>query len=716
MNKFVRFDPRFHTERLPMRYSMGNLSTIRDLFCSQKDSSGSQLPILPPKIEIIDDKNTEGYLVEIPANLSITLKDFVNQSIQQIQGRYKPNYDPNNPVLVSYIQKRHNCITQLQNILIEVLEQERRLGIYNLCWLTISKTILRAIHEVLTVNKIEDLFGGFSVPGSSQAQKIVNTYKIHLHHIFNDVLLETLKQVDAHFQKEDEQRRKSLPYFTGTKKLKLGASFNYQFSMAIIQAQAHMIFPDLKNTSTTTLLQHLLVEENERYHTNYTDFNKVYTMFKTRVEQGIQENDRTLMRAISTFLRIPIHAVSEIPLDVILFEPVVISYLSDEIKEMPYDSPTETRKRFFRRRSKRLIDLFGEDVWEMILYDYINLADDLRKSEIITFFRDRISIVLSGKSFGTPRLRRVGVSEKSETAEKITYNFNPGQKIISDLRNVTLLFLDLRGYTEVSGDITSEALKQNLYKFFDPTMDIIDHFHGSIKYYAGDGILAAFSAGPWKDYHGLNAVRAAVEIQKVFKALKDEGNMIFQGMGIGIHSGPIEDAYFFLNPIDKSTTVIGFTANLTSRLSSGKTERRKQKWDIQSIFTLNEYLMNRAQPSRRDSTTLAIFEEQLLQILDNIQEEKLKEEKSQAPQKEFEVSVVKGVLNNNGIALSDTTFQAIRETSPLKEIPSQTTVNYLYEDKAIGEEILFKKAGDASFKGVEGKFPIWGVYLNRWLK
>lgn len=715
MNKFVRFDPRFHMERLPMRYSMGNLSTIRDLFCSQKDPAGSQLPILPPKTEIIDDKNTEGYLVEIPTNLIVTLKDFVNQSIQQIQGRYKPNYDPHNPVLASYIQKRHSCITQLQNILIQVLEQERRLGIYNLFWLTISKIILRVVQEVLSANKIEDLSGGFSFPVTSQVQRAVNTYKIHLHHIFTDVLLETLKRVDAHFQKEDEQKRKSLPYFTGTKKLKLGASFNYQFSMAVIQAQAHMILPDLKSTPTTTLLQYLLVEENERYHTNYTDFNKVYTMLKTRVEQGIQDNDRTLLRVISTFLRIPIPTIREIPLEIILFEPVVISYLSDEIKERPY-FPTESPKRFFPRRPKRLVDLFGEDVWEMILYDYINLADDLRKSEIIAFFRDRIAIAPSSKSFGTPRLHRVGVSEKTKVAEKITYNFNPGQKIISDLRNVTLMFLDLRGYTEVSGDISSEALKQNLYKFFDPTMDIIHHFHGSIKYYAGDGILAAFGSGPWKDYHGLNAVRAAVEIQKVFKALKDEGNMIFQGMGIGIHSGPIEDAYFFLNPIDKSTTVIGFTANLTSRLSSGKTERRKQKWDIQSIFTLNEYLMNRAQPSRRDSTTMAIFEEQLLQILDNIQEEKLKEEKSQVPHREFEVSVVKGVLNNNGVALSDMTFQFIRETSPLKEIPSQTTVNYLYEDKAIGEEILFKKAGDASFKGVEGKFPIWGVYLSRWIK
>jgi class 3 adenylate cyclase len=353
----------------------------------------------------------------------------------------------------------------------------------------------------------------------------------------------------------------------------------------------------------------------------------------------------------------------------------------------------------------------------MLLYDYLNLADDVRKSEVISFFRDRIAIVRSSKNFTTSKPRRIRVYEKPEPIEKITYNFTPGQKLISDLRNVTLLFLDLRGYTEVSaGNISSEALKQNLYRFFDPAMDIIDHFHGSIKFYAGDAIFASFGSGPWKDYHGLNAVRAAIEIQKIFKALKERGSMVFHGMGIGIHTGLVEDAYFFLNPVEKSTTVIGFTANLTGRLSSGKSERLNQKLDLQSVFTLNEYLMTRALSMHMDPATLAVFEEQLLKILDGIQEEKAKEEKSQALQPEFNVHVIKGVLNNNGIALSDTTFQYIREVVALKEVPSRTVVDYLYEDKAIGEIILFKKAGDASFKGLEGKFPIWGVYLRRWMK
>jgi|GEM_PF-3529991 len=711
MNKFVKFDPRFRISRIPVRYSIGDLSAIRNLFLSQKDPSGSQLPLLPPKTEIIDDKDTEGYLVELPASLSAVLKDFINQALYHIEGRHKPGHSQDHSMLAAYVDKRQNCITQLQNVLVEVLEQERRLGIYNLFWLSVSKVILRAIHEALLKGRAEEALRSSSTV--SLTQKANSLCKIHLHLIFSDLFLETLKRVDLHFQKEDEHKRKHIPYFTGTRKLKLGATFNYEFSMAIIQAQIHAIVPDMRSISTASLLQQVLIEGNERYRSGYSDFYKVYTALKTRVEQGIQNNDRGLIRIISDFLRIHTSIVSEVPIDAILFEPLVISYLSNDIKEMPYKTSTENPKGLFRRRSEKLIDLFKEDVWEMIIQDYLNLADDLRKSEIISFFRDRVSIVLLSKSLGPAKSLRLGVYEKSELAGKITYNFNPGQKIISDQRNVTLMFLDLRGYTEVSaGNITSEALKQNLYKFFDPTMEIIDHFHGSIKYYAGDGILASFGSGSWKDYHGLNAVRAAIEIQKFFKVLKDEGSMVFQGMGIGIHTGLLEDAYFFLNPIDKSVTVIGFTANLTGRLSSGKTERSEQKLDIQSVLTLNEYLVSQA----RSTHSIAIFEEQLLKILDVIQEEKAKEESVQIPESEFNVSVTKGVLNNNGIALSDTTFQYIQRAVPLKEIPCKTTVDYLFEDKAIEETIVFKKAGDASFKGIEGKFPVWGVYLGRWIQ
>ncbi len=77
-----------------------------------------------------------------------------------------------------------------------------------------------------------------------------------------------------------------------------------------------------------------------------------------------------------------------------------------------------------------------------------------------------------------------------EIADKISYQFEKG-KIINDLRHVTLLFLDLRGFTELSaGDISDHPIERTFIQFWS-TVNILNHFGGTIKTYA-DRILAAF--------------------------------------------------------------------------------------------------------------------------------------------------------------------------------------------------------------------------------
>ena len=77
------------------------------------------------------------------------------------------------------------------------------------------------------------------------------------------------------------------------------------------------------------------------------------------------------------------------------------------------------------------------------------------------------------------------------------------------------------------------------------------------------------------------------------------------------------------------------------------------------------------------------------------------------------VRVVHSVLNNNGIAISNATFKHIHALQSLQEIESEGSVKYSYFDKVLQERILLMKAGDAMFKGIEGKFPVWGVYVYR---
>jgi hypothetical protein len=89
-------------------------------------------------------------------------------------------------------------------------------------------------------------------------------------------------------------------------------------------------------------------------------------------------------------------------------------------------------------------------------------------------------------------------------------------------------------------------------------------------------------------------------------------------------------------------------------------------------------------------------------------------------QQELSVKVVQSVLNNQGIAISGVengTFERIRASVELKEIETAGRVYYSYFDEILREQLVFIKAGDASFKGIDtgdqGKFPVWGVYLER---
>lgn len=69
MHKFSQVDLKLNIGRLPLIYSLGDLTTIREIFTPENGDVGrTQLPILPPISETLpqDDKESEGYLVKIP--------------------------------------------------------------------------------------------------------------------------------------------------------------------------------------------------------------------------------------------------------------------------------------------------------------------------------------------------------------------------------------------------------------------------------------------------------------------------------------------------------------------------------------------------------------------------------------------------------------------------------------------------------------------------
>ncbi|GAK52669.1 adenylate/guanylate cyclase [Candidatus Moduliflexus flocculans] len=693
MHKFSQFDLKLNIGRLPLIYSLGDLTSIREIFTPEDEDVGrTQLPILPPTSGIIslNDEEIEGYLVETSSPLMFTIREFLQGLDSLMEWKQQSGDRQHSDVAENFAALRRDCMNRLGARLVDVIKQERRLGLYNLFWLTISKYLIGLLDRVIAHRT------------GKQTKR-----KLEMLPLITQTFLDAIQQVKRYLQKEDAQQRHYSRYIDEMMLSHLGAAFNYEFSRSVITDQIHVMFPQLSRTNLMECAQQVFQQGNEKYHLGYDDFVNIYSGIRTYIDKRLRSKDPMFCEMAANVMKIPSRNVLNIPVEAILFHPGVISIFAEEIRQLPVKSPTR-KKLLFKSSMPQLGDLFAEGTWEFALADYLNFAKDLRRSEIITTLRNRLAFFTPSHQ-SSSHASSAAESAATGIADRISYRFEKG-RIIQDLRNVTLIFLDLRGFTELSaGDITDQVLKQYLYKFFDPVVNIINHFNGVIKTYAGDGILASFGNSK---YHVLQAIRASIEVKKFFTLLKNEHKIPFTGMGIGIHTGLVEETYFFSDLESPNlNTVIGLSANLVGRLSSGKTEKKIQI-EPHSLKELRDYLEAHDPALSAGSGALAIFEDRLQHVVQAIQSQKNQTASEQAEYQKLSVKVLSGVLNNHGIALSNDTFAHLHAIQQLHEQQVAGTVHYTFFDSVLQEELVLIKAGDATFKGLKGKFPVWGIYAH----
>ena len=135
---------------------------------------------------------------------------------------------------------------------------------------------------------------------------------------------------------------------------------------------------------------------------------------------------------------------------------------------------------------------------------------------------------------------------------------------------VTVLFADIRGFTALSENENPEKIVGLLNRYFSAMSEIIFDHGGTLDKYIGDGLMAIFGAPTTTPEDPLNAVRAAVAMQKRLLSLNEELSKDGFGqisVGMGLHTGEATIGYV---GSDKRSeyTAIGDTVNLASRLES----------------------------------------------------------------------------------------------------------------------------------------------------
>lgn len=136
---------------------------------------------------------------------------------------------------------------------------------------------------------------------------------------------------------------------------------------------------------------------------------------------------------------------------------------------------------------------------------------------------------------------------------------------------VTILSLDVRGFTRLSAQMEPHEVVAMLNELFGICTPIIFKHNGTIDKYVGDAILAVFGSPDPDDQQWEKAVRAALELQQAIhelgQARKNRGLPVCR-VGIGLHTGPVLHG-FIGSEEHMEYTIIGDTVNRASRYCDG---------------------------------------------------------------------------------------------------------------------------------------------------
>ncbi|WP_368647510.1 CHASE2 domain-containing protein [Castellaniella ginsengisoli] len=137
-----------------------------------------------------------------------------------------------------------------------------------------------------------------------------------------------------------------------------------------------------------------------------------------------------------------------------------------------------------------------------------------------------------------------------------------------ELRDMTVLFADVRNFTATSEHLSAGELKTVLNRYLTAVTEAIFEHQGTIDKYVGDLVMAFWNAPLDDPDHADHAVRAALAMQErlaVLRAAFQAEGLPALKMGIGLNTGPMNVGDMG-SRYRRAYTVLGDAVNLGSRL------------------------------------------------------------------------------------------------------------------------------------------------------
>jgi adenylate cyclase len=140
----------------------------------------------------------------------------------------------------------------------------------------------------------------------------------------------------------------------------------------------------------------------------------------------------------------------------------------------------------------------------------------------------------------------------------------------ADLRRVTILLSDLRGFTALAEQHSALAMVEALNRYLARMTDIILRWGGSIDKFMGDAIMVLFGAPEALEEDIVSAIACAIEMQIAMDEINADNRargMAPWFMGIGINTGEVVAGQLG-SRLHSEYTVIGDQVNLASRIEA----------------------------------------------------------------------------------------------------------------------------------------------------
>ena len=178
--------------------------------------------------------------------------------------------------------------------------------------------------------------------------------------------------------------------------------------------------------------------------------------------------------------------------------------------------------------------------------------------------KEELGIVLLGDRRRLLRAIAELAGAASATA-KLAHGSESNPRDEAERRQVTVMFADLVGSTELSTGMDPEDLREVISVYQKCVAETVLHFGGFVARYVGDGALVYFGYPQAHEDDAERAVRAGLELISVVAGLK---TCAPQQVRIGIATGVVVVGHLIPSGESEERGMVGETPNLAARLQS----------------------------------------------------------------------------------------------------------------------------------------------------